>query len=138
MFITDIIDNSPIINLTLIVKRRWNIRSIFSLNQEEENFSDDGPLKDTKKKVFSVLTKNYKNQRSQKVEEQKEDEEEEPELMLFFYDIWAEKLLFIQNEDKLIITGSKEMIYKSSGDINEYKYCLIFTTEITSQVRFKF
>lgn len=113
-------EGSEVTSLTLRVTRRWNIRST---GNGLEEFSDDGPLKAERSKVFTVLVRDETSP------------EDHTEMMIFFYDLWAEKCFFIQNGDKLIISGAKEMIFLSTGDLQDFPLCLVFTPEIQSEVR---
>lgn len=106
-------------DLVVRVSRRWNIRSILNVNEE---FSDDGPLKEEKTKVFNVLVRDETNP------------DDQSELMLFFYDLWAEKCFFIQNGDKITISGAHEMVHMSNGDLHDFPLCLVFTQDVISQV----
>jgi hypothetical protein len=120
MKVKELKEGGEVANLTLRVTRRWNIRSI--VNGLEE-FSDDGPLKTEKSKVFTLLVRDETSP------------EDHTEMMLFFYDLWAEKCFFIQNGDKLTISGAREMIFLSIGDLQDFPLCLVFTQETQSEVR---
>jgi hypothetical protein len=119
MKVSQLKEGGEVKGITLRVTRRWNIRSI--VNGLEE-FSDDGPLKAEKSKVFTVLVRDEMSP------------EDHTEMMLFFYDLWAEKTFFIQNGDKLMISGPKEMVLRSNGDLQDFPLCLVFTQENQAEV----
>jgi hypothetical protein len=119
MRVGEVKEGGAVQSLGLRVIRRWNIRSI--VNGLEE-FSDDGPLKSEKSKVFTVLVRDEANP------------DDQTEMMVFFYDLWAEKSFFIQNGDKLTISGPREMIYLADGDLQDFSHCLVFTQERFSEV----
>jgi hypothetical protein len=119
MKVFELKEGGEVESLTLRVTRRWNIRSI--VNGLEE-FSDDGPLKTEKSKVFTLLVRDETSP------------EDHTEMMLFFYDLWAEKTFFIQNGDKLTISGPKDMVFLANGDLQDFALCLVFTQENQSEV----
>jgi hypothetical protein len=119
MRLGEVKEGGAVEGLSLRVTRRWNIRSI--VNGLEE-FSDDGPLKSEKSKVFTVLVRN------------EACPDDQTEMMVFFYDLWAEKSFFIQNGDKITISGPKEMIYLADGDLQDLSPCLVLTQERFSEV----
>lgn len=113
------------VSVTGVVRNVWKIRdskvtatdNTSSINSNEDideltQFTDDGPLAKLTQKIFSLSMYSFRGDSSQK-------RESSAEIMLYFYDRWAEKCSFFSSGDILTLSGPARMV----------RSCLLVTTE---------
>jgi hypothetical protein len=98
-----------------VVVNRWNIRALEE-NQDglSGDFNDDGPLQGSKTKVFNVSIR---------------ERDGHGEIVVYFYDIWAEKCAFIQPGDILHLTGPATMIHRYRTTDYDHPNCIVCTKD---------
>jgi hypothetical protein len=106
-----------VVSVTGVVRNVWNIRDCQTAATENNSssssteevshdltmFTDDGPLAKDSHRVFSLSMYSFRGESSQR-------REGSTEVMLYFYDIWAEKCVFLSSGDILTISGPASMV----------------------------
>jgi hypothetical protein len=101
-----------VVNVTGVVRNVWKIREtatfVNNLNTATEGddatlFTDDGPLAKDSQHVFSLSMYSFRGDSSQR-------RESPTEVMLYFYNEWAEKCAFLSSGDILTLSGRARMV----------------------------
>ena len=104
------------INVTGVVRNVWNNRDTQvvaesnSVTSTENDgglpmFTDDGPLAKASHKVFSLSMYSFRGDSSERRESRAD-----ADVMVYFYDVWAEKCAFLSSGDVLTISGPASMV----------------------------
>jgi len=137
MKIADIETGKDVVSVTGVVRNVWNLRDGHSAaaenmqqsnateesGAEESMFTDDGPLSSTAKRVFSLSMYSFRGDSSRQREKM-------IEVMLYFYDTWAEKCSFCSSGDILTISGPASMVREARvEEKDDFPHCLIFSDQ---------
>lgn len=95
-----------------VVVNRWNIRALEHQEEEGGDFNDDGPLQKNASKVFNVSIR---------------ESEGHGEIVVYFYDLWAEKLSFVQPGDILHMSGGISMIHRYRITDYDHPNCIVYS-----------
>lgn len=106
-------------SVTGVVRNVWSRRDCtcatkdMSNNSTEETssaamFTDDGPLSNAAHRVFSLSMYSFRGDSSQ-------SRKAESEVMLYFYDEWADKCAFFSSGDVLTLSGPADMVRVSGS-----------------------
>ena len=97
-------------NVNGVVRHVWKIRDCQTREESESSwrndltqFTDNGPLAEKTKRVLSVCINSFRGDTSTA-------REGSAEIMIYFYDTWAEMCSFLTDGDVLTVSGPVEMV----------------------------